>query len=126
MGGVRSNSFIDIFEPDPNENEQIDQPTIIQHSPYHDLDKLLSTLNTIKNQFSIFRTNIQSIEAKYDELKLFVETLKRHGYAFSAICIQETWLVENEDISQLELEGYECIPQGRSCSPKGGLLIYFK
>ncbi len=37
MGEVRNNSFIDMFEPEPNENEEIDQTTIIQHSSYYDL-----------------------------------------------------------------------------------------
>ena len=124
MGGVGNNSFIDILEPGSNENDEIDQSTIIRHSSYYDFNKLLSLLNTSKNLFSIFSTNIQTIKAKFDELKIFVEILKRHGYAFSAIWIQETWLIENENTSQLELEGYECISQGRSCSSKGGLLIY--
>ncbi len=30
----------------------------------------------------------------------------------------------NEDNSQLQLKGYECISQGKSCSSKAGLIIY--
>lgn len=76
---------------------------------------------TCKNQFSIFSRLIHSIQAKFDELKIFVEIFKRNGYA---LCNQKTWLVENENVSQLELDGYECISQGRACSSKGRLLIY--
>ncbi len=43
---------------------------------------------------------------------------------FSAICIQESWLSEGDDTSLIQLEGYECIPQGKLCSSKGGLIIY--
>ncbi len=43
---------------------------------------------------------------------------------FSAICIQESWLSENEDTSQIELEDCKCITQGKSFSSKGGLIIY--
>ncbi len=43
------------------------------------------------------------------------------NYTFSAICIQESWLSENGDTSQIQLDGYKCIPQGKSCSAKGGL-----
>ncbi len=75
--------------------------------------------------FSILSTNIQSIRAKLSELKIFVETLQEIGFSFNAICVQENWLSENEDTSLLQLKGYECIPQGISCSSKGGLLIYF-
>lgn len=43
---------------------------------------------------------------------------------FSAICIQESWLVEGEDTSDYELDGYKLLDQGRHCSSKGGLIIY--
>ncbi len=85
---------------------------------------LTSTLKHNKNVFSILNTNIQSIRAKFSELKIFVETLQEICFSFSAICVQESWLSENEDTSQLQLKGYECIPQAKSCSSKGGLIIY--
>ncbi len=43
---------------------------------------------------------------------------------FSVICIQESWLSEVDDISQIQLEGCKCITQVKSCSAKGGLIIY--
>ncbi len=43
---------------------------------------------------------------------------------FSVICIQETWLSEGADTSLIQLEGYKCIPQGKLCNSKGGLIIY--
>ncbi len=43
---------------------------------------------------------------------------------FSVICILETWLSEGADTSLIQLEGYKCIPQGKCCSSKGGLIIY--
>jgi hypothetical protein len=45
-------------------------------------------------------------------------------YVFSALCIQESWLYEGDDVSQIQIEGYDCIPLGKSCSSKGGLIIY--
>ena len=39
-------------------------------------------------------------------------------------CLQETWLSENHDLSQFYIDGYTCINQSKSCSYKGGLLIY--
>ncbi len=39
------------------------------------------------------------------------------------MCIQESWLSEN-DTSQIKLEDYKCIAQGKSFSSKGGLIIY--
>ncbi len=37
--------------------------------------------------------------------------------------IQETLLSKNDDTSCFKLEGYNLIPQGKSCSLKGSLLI---
>ncbi len=85
---------------------------VICHSPYNDFDKLTSTLHNNKNQFSILSTNIQSINAKIDEFRIFTEKLKRINYEFSVIFVQESWLAEKDDISQIQLEGYQCIPQG--------------
>ncbi len=94
------------------------------HSPYYDVEKLSLTLNSYNNKFCIFSITIQSINAKIDEHRIFIECLKRINYTFSAICIQESWLSEDNDMSQIQLEGYNCILQGKSCSSKGGLIIY--
>ncbi len=49
---------------------------------------MLMTFNSGKNKFSIFSTNIQSIKAKFDELKIFFENIGTLGTEFSAICTQ--------------------------------------
>ncbi len=68
-------------------------------------------------------TNPQSINAKIDQLRIFVDRLKTLGHAFSAICNQKSWLTDECNTPQLHLHGYQMIPQGRSCSTKGGLLF---
>ncbi len=99
-------------------------PKIINHSSYYDSGTLLSTLQTCKNKFTILSTNIKSINAKIDELRLFIEGIKNYNFMFSAICVQERWLLEGDDTSLIQLDGYEYIPQGKVCSTKGGLIIY--
>ncbi len=32
--------------------------------------------------------------------------------------------VRVDDISQIQIKGYDCILQGKACSTKGGLIIY--
>jgi hypothetical protein len=124
LGGVENNSFVKIIDPYPDDDGNINETITINHSSYYDQNNFISTLKKNKNQFSIFSTNIQSIRAKIDELKIFMETLKQSHIELSAICIQESWLTEGEDTFQIELDGYQCIPQGRSCTSKGGLIIY--
>lgn len=129
LGGVENNSFIRIInagtDRDPNKTSQEEsEPTIITHSSYFELDKLVTLLDQNKNKFSIFSTNIQSIRAKIDIFKILIHKLASHGCFFSAICIQESWLDQGEDTSDYQLEGYNLIPQGKHCTSKGGLIIY--
>ncbi len=121
---MANNSFINILESDPDENDEIGQPHIMKHPSYHDFETLSSTLSKSKKLFSIFSTNIQSLNAKTDEFKIFVESPRKLNYTFSAVCIQESWLSENDDTSQIELEDCKCIIQGKSCSSKVGQIIY--
>ncbi len=97
---------------------ELNCPQIISHSSYYDYGKLLTTLQTCKNKFTIFSTNIHSTNAKIDELRLFTEHLNSFNFMFSAICIHESWLSEEADTSLIQLKGYECVPQGIFCSTK--------
>ena len=55
---------------------------------------------------------------------MFVEDLRSINFKFSVICLQERWKADNDDFSQICLDGYDCITQGKKCSNKGGLLMY--
>ncbi len=66
------------------------------------------------------------MNAKIDELKMFVEHLKIFVFEFSAMCIQKSCLSEGDHTSQIQLEDYQCVPRGNSCSTKGGLIIYLQ
>ncbi len=79
-----------------------------------------------KDKFTIFSTNVQSINAKIDKLRLFIEHLITLNFMFSAICIQESCLSEGTDTSLIQLEGYQYIPQGTFCSSKSGLMLYLQ
>lgn len=109
---------------DTDHGDQESEPCIIQHSSYHDTDQLVAALNNNKNKFSILSTNIQSLPAKMNEFKIFIERLKNQDCMFSAICIQESWLNDGDDIKDLQLQDYDIISQGKHCTSKGGLVIY--
>ena len=121
-GGVNSNSFVNIMSADGTDSE--DCVHVIKHSPYFDSDTLTSLLKNKQNVFTLFSTNIQSIRAKFSELKIFIETLRETGFEFSAICCQETNTSDNTDLSRCKLDDYKMIHQGYSCTTKGGLIIY--
>ncbi len=50
--------------------------------------------------------------------------LREKGFEFSSICIQESWLSTQDHYAPMNITGYDLIPQGKSCSAKGGLIIY--
>ena len=53
-----------------------------------------------------------------------MQELTGNGNAFSALCLQETWLSDDSDTSMLNINGYTLIYQGKICSAHGGLAIY--
>ncbi len=121
--GINDNSFIRVLDPDIDEDNELNYPQInYSHSSYYASDKISTILQTCKNKFTVFSTNIQSINTKIDELRLYIEHLKSFNFMFSVISIQETWLSEGGDTSLIQLEGYKCIPQGKCCSSKGRLI----
>ena len=97
---------------------------MIRHSSFYDIDKFHLLDNSNTDKFNILSANRQSINAKFDELDIFVEFLNTINFKFSSICLQETWKSENKNLSQLSLEGYKRIAQGKNCSKKGWLIIY--
>ena len=73
--------------------------------PRNSLTHILNVNNTDTSvdQKIIQYSNIQSINAKFDQLRIILEGLERQNCEFSAICLQETWLSEASDISLLAL-----------------------
>ncbi len=124
MGGVETNSLIKKLESNSNENDENDQIQIIRHSSYYDKEKFENLIKSKTNSFSILSTNIQSINSKFGELKIYVEYLKEeHNFEFSAICLHEFQFKETVSTKQFNLENYKLIPQGKPinpCSAKGG------
>ena len=50
---------------------------------------------------------------KFNELEAYVMELDKIKFNFTMICLQESWLKDNDDVSQIQLENYYCITQGR-------------
>ena len=120
QGGANVNSLFNILQL--NEASVVgNQPT--RHSSYYDFDncKLLAERN--KERFNILNSNIEP-NAKFSEFEAFSEELNRIKLTFSLICLQERCLSDNDDLSHLHIEGYHCITQDKTCSNKGGVVIY--
>ena len=93
-------------------------------SPYLSLDQCFTELPRKRDQFSVLSLNAQSLPAKFDQLSAVLSDLNKRNFQFSAICIQETWHRNGDDLNFLTIPGYHMIEQERKCSAHGGLFIY--
>lgn len=121
MSETNSNLLNLINEESYDENDEA--PTVFQPSPYYVSDDLSSVFE-IPDSLKIFSQNIQSLNAKFNEFKVYFEGCLKS--VFSIICLQETWLAEDSDLSLLQLNGYNLISKGRASSRHGGVAIYLK
>ena len=119
--GNQDNSLLTILDSIEDTENKI---KVNYKSPYMDTANLKTFLEKYKTNFTVLSTNIASINAKFDELFLFVENLKQSNLKFSAIIIQESWLSQNDDVALFKLDDYTCISQERMSSTRGGLMIY--
>ena len=55
-----------------------------------DIPSIKNHLEINKGAFTILYTNIACLNAKFDELSIFIQDLKQNGLFFSAICLQES------------------------------------
>ena len=74
--------------------------------------------------------NIQSVNAKFDEFQSFVSRMNIINpiivcqVLISAICLQECWLGDADNVTMFNLENYEMTFLPKSCCAHGGLIIY--
>ena len=93
-------------------------------SPYFNHDSLIKHLNKYNNSFKVLSLNCQSLNAKIDSINILLSQLNDHNIFIDAICLQETWLSDDEIPPTAHLNGYTPINSPKQCSEHGGLLIY--
>ena len=112
---------------DAQYDESVDEmPTLYDNSPYYNMDEATELLINKKNTFSILSLNCQSLSAKFDQLRIYVEHFEELRCPFSVICLQETWFTELQDVSLFQIQGYVLIHTPRTCSAHGGVAIYLR
>ena len=92
-------------------------------SEYVDVKTFGKQLSQVKSKLSILSLNIQTINTKFDELKITLDDINQH-HQISVICLQKTYLDENDSTLSFELNDYQLISKGRYCSNAGRLIIY--
>ena len=121
---IQCNCLKNSIDQNINTDDETNTCQLIKHTSYYDVEQFKHLADTHKDEFSVLSSNIQSINAKLNELEIFTEELQNTDFKISIICLQESWITDLSDTSQIQLAGYNCIAQGTSSSEKGGLNIH--
>ena len=127
FGGPISNDLNQVLKL----NEDCDEIDVtFPRSPYIDLHSDTPFVRPRRNTFNVLSVNIQSINAKFNNLLPVLEILKNKGIYFQAIQIQETWQSINDDadldlMKQIyRIPGYDLYALGKKVCAHGGLFTY--
>ena len=124
LGGLQNNSLLHLL--DNNQPNQEEEPALISHSPYVDNEILISIMKSKPEVIKCLSLNIQSLNAKIHQLRIYIEQLQLESCSFDFILLQETWLSENSNTELLQINGYQLITQSCKSTTHGGLAIYIK
>ena len=120
-GLTEENSLVHLLDAiSPQEENEAD---IIEHSKYYDDIDFNNALQSYNSKISMLSLNCESISAKFDKLKLFLDDVNNQN-PISIICIQETWGHEGIQMNYFSLPNYRLINANRRLTAHGGLIIY--
>ena len=105
--------------------EMENETSLIEHSKYYNDVEFRNVLHNTNSKISIPSLNSQSINAKFDQLKIFHDNINIEC-PISVICIQESWAHEGIEMSQFSLpKFYTMLFENRRLSiMEGSLCIY--
>ena len=103
--------------------EMENEASLFEHSKYYNDVEFRNVLHNTNSKTSILSLNFQSINAKFDQLKIFLDNINMEC-PISVICIQESWTHEGIEMSQFSLPNYTMLFKNRRLSTHGGLIMY--
>ena len=115
--------MVDLLEGELDSDAENGVPDLMQRSIYYNNEEFTELLKTKDDVIKVLSLNVQSLNAKIDQLRIFLQMLQG-SCDLDIICLQETWLSESSDISHLQLDGYTLISKGKLCSAHGGVAIF--
>ena len=100
------------------------ETNLLEHSKYYnDVDFKSVLHNARSSKISMLSLNCQSINAKFDKFKIFLDDVNK-GHPIAAICIQESWGHEEMEMSYFSLPNYSMVFNNRRLSTHGWLILY--
>ena len=129
FGGSISNDLNHVLKL--NEDSE-DTDHTFPNSPYIDILSDSPIEKPHRKSFNVLSVNIQSINAKFNNLLPYLEILRSKGLSLDAIQIQETWcsIVNEGDLELIKqiyrIPGYNLYAFGKKVCAHGGLFTYVK
>ena len=121
-GLTEDNSLVHLLATlSPLEDNEAD---VIEHSKYYDNVDFNNALQSYNSKISMLSLNCQSISAKYDKFKLFLDDVNNQN-PISIICIQETWGHEDIHMDYFSLHNYTLVNANRCLTTHAGLSYIF-
>ena len=117
-----SNSLVDLLQHmDPDFEDEI---SVIDRSLYYDSDQYVTVTEHTHGTLSILNLNCGGLCAKFDKLRLFLESVSNHLSPISVITLQETHFSSNTYLPMFHIPGYNMIHDFARINSYGGLTIY--
>ena len=82
FGGTSMNSLNTILNTDDSGNNDTSEINILKQSSYHDFNSFVDTTKETTHNFSIFSFNIESLNAKFNKISIFLKTFERKSFQF--------------------------------------------
>ena len=118
---IQQYSFVDMMDMGDEDDNSVN---LLKYSPYYDENTQQQAFLDGNETLNILSLNCQSLNAKFLELQIYLETLRSSGIVIDVVCLQETWIANNEEVSHLTIENYDLISKGKRCSTHGGVAFY--
>ena len=104
----------------PNIDNEIN---LIEQSKYYSSDEFNLQLRQLSGKLTMLSLNCQSLNAKFDNLKLFLSSIDSNS-PITLIVLQETWFKHTTDLNYFNIPDYTMISDYCRLSQHGGLVIY--
>ena len=123
FGGIDRNNLNKIIG---SESDSINEISTESYSPYKIMADIPEYMLSHAHGFCLLTLNCQSLNAKFEQIKIMLNFFKLNKFIIHILCLQETWVLGNPpDLSIFQLPGYQApVGVGNSCSRHGGLAIY--
>ena len=116
------NSLLDLVQNiSPDSEEEVN---FIDHSKYYNDQDYKDCLSRSKGALRILSLNCGGLNAKFDNLKIFLANCNNISFPIHVITLQETHINSNADIPYFELPGYTLVYDLARINSFGGVAIY--